>query len=119
MRLKLFTSIFEPNAPAFLSKQPKTRVLSLASIIAPAHIMHGSFEQTRVHSINLKLFNTLAAPSMASISAWAVGEFFFLVRLWAMEIILPSLSTMSAPTGTSSSSKAHMACPRHNSMRYS
>ncbi|HOP85774.1 MAG TPA: hypothetical protein PKZ54_04775 [Syntrophorhabdaceae bacterium] len=49
--------------------------------MAPAHMVHGSFEQTSVHPVSLKLFNTFAAPSMASISAWAVGEFLLLVRL--------------------------------------
>ncbi|HOV90753.1 MAG TPA: hypothetical protein PKW07_08600 [Syntrophorhabdaceae bacterium] len=109
----------EPNAPAFLSKHPNTSVFILASIIAPPHIMHGSLVQNKVHPVSLKLFNNLEAPSIARISAWAVGDFFCLVRLWATEITLPFLSVIRAPTGTSSSSKACIASTRQSSIKYS
>ncbi|HNY71698.1 MAG: hypothetical protein WBJ54_13435 [Syntrophorhabdus sp.] len=59
-----------------------------------------------MQSSNLKFPIVSAAISIASISAWAVGLLMRWVRLCALAITLLSGEMMTAPTGTSSESKA-------------
>ena len=75
---------------------------------APAHIMQGSTVTNRVQSFRYFPPKYSDAAVMACISACAVTSERRSVRLWA-RAMMRSPHTITAPTGISSSSKAHLA----------
>ena len=101
----------EPHAPALGSIAPITSLDTLASTIAPAHMLHGSSVTYTVHPVSHFAPSFSSAAARASISACADELLMVSTRLCALLMISPSLTT-SAPTGTS---PARAACSASSS----
>ncbi len=98
-----------PMNPALGSKQPKTQRATRACTMAPAHIGQGSKVTYTSHSSRRQSPITRAASRIASSSAWAVGSWSMLRRLWAFAMMAPWCTTTD-PTGTSPRSVPKRAC---------
>src|SRR6266487_1375941 len=104
--------------PFFSSFAPYTILASLLQYIAPQHIRQGSIVTYKLAVVKYFAPRELQAEVMASISACAVGSFNNSTWLYAFEMILLFITT-TAPTGTSSFSKAYRACFNACCIKYS
>ena len=91
--------------PALSSEAPKMSFPSCAHFIAEAHIRQGSRVTNREQSFRYLAPKKFAALVSAIISAWAVTSPSCSVMLYP-RAIMRSPDTTTAPTGTSSASKA-------------
>ena len=96
----------DPQAPSLESHAPNTMVPIWVWMHAPAHIGQGSSVTASVQSERFHEPNARAASRMAMISACASGSPSASRVLSPRPMIWPSVSTTTAPTGTSPAAAA-------------
>ena len=111
-------SNFPPAAPVFGSLAPNTIRSNRAWIMAPAHIMQGSSVTYKVQAVRRWLSSAIPASRIAMISACADGSCRPIFRFHPRPMTFPS-RTITAPTGTSSSSPARLASNRASPIQLS